>query len=68
MNLFISEANSIEIKWQPHNLNNFQKTMKINNTRACMKMKLIFCNKVTCKVSIKIEIDLIGRTVMFILI
>ena len=41
--------------------------MKINNTRACVKMKIFFGNKVTCKVSIKIKINLIGCTDMFIL-
>ena len=68
MNLVKSKANSTEIEWTSYNnqsMNNFQKTIKISNTRAGVKMKITFCNKVTCRASIKIKINFNGYTVMF---
>ena len=42
--------------------------MKINNTTACLKMKVFLWNEVICRVSTKIKIILIGSDVVIILI
>ena len=53
------------VKWKPYNLSNFQKTMKINNTKASVKIKIIFCKKVTCSVCINIQVNFKWCSVMF---
>ena len=61
-----SEENVLKYQWKPYNLSIFNKTMKINNTRVCLKMKVSLWNTVTCRVFIKIKMILNGCAVMII--
>ena len=55
-------------QWKSHSLSILNETMKINNTRSSLKMKVFFWNKVTCRVSIEVKIILNGCVVVIIFI
>ena len=66
MNLVEFEENALKYEWKSYNLSISKKTMKINNTSAFFKVKILFWNKITCRVFIKIKIILNGCVVMII--
>ena len=68
MNSVEFEVKSLKYQWKLYNLSICNKTMKLNNTRACLKMKVFLWNEVICSVSTKIKIILIGSDVVIILI